>query len=175
MLADLEDPPAPRWRMLLIGIGAAAVVIALVGVFVMPAVHSSVIGGSREYDARLRQEDAYMKAVCTDALVIERDEALCKCALAAEFPSLDCRGPFMAWTLERQAEQCATAGGQSSDFCTCVDGRIEALAELPPEADGKQRRAIVADYATCSELPDALFLPAVETLAPEVSNGTSAD
>lgn len=164
MLADLDDPPTSRWRALAVGVGVAAVLVAATAFFVMPAMHSSIIGESREFDARLRLEDSYMHAVCSDALVVDRDEELCMCALAAEFPSLDCRAAFEAWTLARQSEQCRAGVAEANGFCGCVASLVARLDASDP-ADEKARRLVVADYAHCAALPDALFLPEVAALA----------
>jgi hypothetical protein len=171
MMADLDDPPQSRARGILIGIAVGLPFVAAIGLWLLPALHAQLVGGAEEFDARLRQEDAYMHGLCSDALVVERDERLCGCALAAEFPSLDCRAQFTAWSLERQREQCADeelrAGAVS--FCACV----EALEEMRERTeDEAQARQVVQRYARCAELEDAMYLPTIEQLAPADANQT---
>lgn len=166
MLADIDDPPRSRARGLLIGLLIAAppaVGAAYVGI---PLLQSIIVGESEDFDVRLRQEDAYMQAVCTDALVVDRDEALCSCALAAEYPSLDCRSQFTIWSLERQLEQCAQPdmAQLAVSFCACV----EKLGELRSATDDPdERRKIGQRYAGCTEFEETLFLPEVATLMPD--------
>ena len=164
MLADIDDPRPSRVRGFLIG----ALIAIPLGFgfwwFASSYLPGLILDNAVEYDARLRQEDAYMQGVCAN-LDLERDESLCKCVLAVEYPSLDCRPPFMHWSLERQVEACSDeATFQSAlSFCSCVRALDEQLAEVA--ADSKEARTIVGNYAGCTELDDALFLPSVEQLA----------
>jgi hypothetical protein len=163
MLADLDDPRPSRARGFLIG---AAVSIPLGLVFWWAAtawLPGLILDNAVEYDARLRQEDAYMQGVCAD-MDLERDESLCQCVLAVEYPSLDCRLPFMQWSLDRMVETCADPGtfDKALSFCSCVRSLDEQLAAVAP--DSKEAREIVQTYAGCTELGDALFLPALERL-----------
>ena len=172
MLADLEDPPAPRWRSLVLGVTIALPIAGAFLYFALPALRTAIVGESESFDARLRQEDAYMKSVCSEAMVLERDESLCKCALAVEFPALDCRAPFMEWTLHRQVEQCiAGAHDTALAFCACTEALAEQLTAAEQAGDDKASRQIVARYAACAELDDALFLPSVESLVVTPSEG----
>jgi hypothetical protein len=161
MLADLDDPRPSRARGFLIGAIIAipaGVLFWWVASTVLPRV---ILGNAVEYDARLRNEDAYMQAVCAN-MTIPRDESLCECVLAVEYPSLDCRLPFMHWTLERQVEACADPATFDSalSFCSCVRSLDEQLGAVEP--DSKEARQIVQTYAECTELRDALFLPPIQ-------------
>lgn len=104
-----------------------------------------------------------MQMVCAD-LQLPRDESLCECVLAVEYPSLDCRLPFMHWSLERMVETCADEGTfeQSMKFCSCVRALDERLQTLEP--DTKEARQTVQNYASCTELDDALYLPGADQL-----------
>lgn len=164
MLADIDDPRPSRVRGFLIG---AAIAIPLgLGFwwFASSYLPKLILDNAVEYDARLRQEDAYMQAVCAN-LDLERDENLCKCVMAVEYPSLDCRPPFMHWSLERQIEVCSDESTYQSalSFCSCVRALDEQLSALP--SDSKEARMVVSNYAGCTELSDALFLPSVEQLS----------
>ena len=164
MLADIDDPRPSRVRGFLIG----AVIAIPLGLgfwwFASNYLPGLILDNAVEYDARLRQEDAYMQGVCAN-MDLDRDENLCKCVLAVEYPSLDCRPPFMQWSLERQVESCAEeATFQSAlSFCSCVRSLDEQLAAVEPGT--KEARTIVATYADCAELDDALFLPPIEQLS----------
>ena len=169
MLADLDDPPKSRWPSLLFGVVIAVPLAGSFLFFALPALRQAIVGGSQSLDARLRQEDAYMKTVCAEALVLERDEQLCKCAMAVEFPSLDCQAPFHEWTLHRQHEQCQdpVMGEQALSFCACVNSLEQQIATPEIASDPKKRRQRIARYSSCTELSDALFLPPIEALIPE--------
>ncbi|MHC4393105.1 MAG: hypothetical protein ACYTFT_07940 [Planctomycetota bacterium] len=166
MMADLQDPPRSRARGFLIGLTVAVPLVLLIGLWLLPFLHAQLVGGAEDFDARLRQEDAYMHGVCNEALVVDRDEALCSCALGAEFPSLDCRAPFMRWSLDRQSEQCAdtSIAAEAVSFCACVDALIEMVESAPDE---KTARQTVQRYARCAELEDAIYLPTLDQLSPE--------
>ncbi len=105
-----------------------------------------------------------MQGVCAN-LDLERDESLCKCVLAVEYPSLDCRQPFMRWSLERMVETCSEEAtfDQALSFCSCVRSLDEQLGAVA--ADSKEARQIVQTYAGCTELRDALFLPTLDQLS----------
>lgn len=164
MLADIDDPPRSQVPGVLLGILVVAPFVAAAAYFGLPALRAAVVGAMNDYDDRLRQEDAYMTAVCTDALVLERDEELCECALAIEYPSLDCRAPFLAWSLERQFESCADPDTRKTaiSFCACVETLHE---ELEGTEDLGERRHIQQRYGNCAELDGALYLPGLEQLA----------
>lgn len=164
ILAHLDDPPRSRWPGILVGLALAVPVGAVIIAWVIPALVNAVLGGARDLDGRLRAEDAYMQALCTTALDPERDEQLCGCVLGTEYPSLDCQLPFRQWTLARQRESCSDAGTfeAAKSFCTCVDvvgGKVDAAT---PET----RDTEAAAYENCMALPDALFLPTIDVLAP---------
>lgn len=170
MLADLDDPPRARWRGVVVGILLAAPLVLAIGWALLPLVHRSVRGGAEEFDARLRQEDAYMHAVCQQALSLPRDERLCACALAAEFPSLDCRARFTLWTVERQVEQCAAPliRRDAPDFCRCVDDvnraiQAASLQNVAPDHQVRTRQA-GAGYVRCTNIVPALYLPGIAEL-----------
>ena len=163
MLADIDNPRPSRVRGFLIGAAVAIPLGILVWWFASTWLPRLILDNAVEFDARLRQEDAYMQAVCAN-MDLERDESLCECVLAVEYPSLDCRLPFMHWSLQRMTEACsdqATYQG-SRAFCSCVRTLDEKLAKAPK--DSKEARQIVGNYANCTELDDALYLPPVEQL-----------
>ena len=165
-LADLDDPRPSRARGFLIGAAVAVPLGLLFWWFASSWLPSLILGNAVEYDARLRQEDAYMQSLCgglSDA-TLARDEQLCECVLAVEYPSLDCRHTFMAWTLARMNERCADAATFETalSFCACVQSLDEQLGGL--EDDPKQSRQIVQRYVGCTELDDALYLPPVDEL-----------
>ncbi len=163
MLADLDDPPRSQVPGVLLGILIVAPFVAVAAYFGLPALRAAVVGAMDDYDDRLRKEDAYMKAVCADAMILERDEELCQCVLAIDYPSLDCRAPFLAWSLERQFESCADPQTRESaiSFCACVETLHE---ELEGTEDHAERRQIQHRYGNCAELEGALYLPEVEQL-----------
>jgi len=165
MLAELDDPPRSRWPGFLVGLLVALPFAAAIAWALLPFLYGQLTGGAEDFDARLRQEDAYMQGLCTDAMLLARDEELCECALAIEFPSLDCRPQFMAWTLARQQEQCAQPElrAEAVSFCACV----EAVAENADEAaDGETSRKAIQRYTACTELDDAMSLPTLDALRP---------
>lgn len=157
-LADLDHPPQPRWRNFLIGALIAIPFGLVLGLLVIPALRAGFVEETAAFDERLRQEDAYMNGVCSEVFNLERDETLCQCVLAVEFPSLDCRGPFNRWSIERQLETCSDDEHHKNAlaFCSCVESLSEQLAETDDE--GEQRQ-ISQRYAQCAELDDALYLP----------------
>jgi hypothetical protein len=163
MLADIDDPPRSRTRGLLIGLLVAVPIAAVaVGLFV-PSLVSAILGGAKSFDDRLRMEDGYMQAVCTQAMTLPRDESLCECVLAVEYPALDCQAPFLSWSLARQQEHCATPENEKAalSFCSCVDAVAEAVAKAEDEDVAEDEAQA---YRNCQELPDAVYLPPVEAL-----------
>lgn len=163
ILAHLDDPPRPRWPGILIGLALALPIGAAMALWVIPALVDAVLGGARDLDGRLRAEDGYMRALCTEALDPDRDQSLCGCALGTDYPSLDCQLPFRQWTLARQAEACSDPAtfDAAKSFCSCVD----VVATKVGEAAADARDSEAAAYENCRALPDALFLPTVESLA----------
>ena len=132
--------------------------------WLIPVLVAAVMGGARGHDARLRAEDSYMQALCgSEAFDLERDEGLCGCVLATEYPSLDCQFAFKHWTVARQGEYCSAPDGRqaSLSFCSCVDAVAGKIAAAAPEA----RDSEVGAYERCMQLPDAAFLPTIEALA----------
>jgi hypothetical protein len=165
MLADLDDPPPSRVRGLALGALLGLPIVAVLAAVGLPALHARVIGEARDFDARLDHEDTYLLGLCSEALVVERDERLCGCVLAAGRPAMDCRTPFLEWSLGRQAERCVEPSLRTAapGFCACVDTLQELVVGAPDETAA--RRA-VQRYPRCAELPDALYLPTLDELAP---------
>lgn len=160
---DSQQPPPPRTKGVFIGIAIAAPLTLLFFGVVLPYFYSMIVGGAANLDQRVALEGEYMQRLCSEALVLKRDETLCKCALASELPGIDCRPQFDAWTFARQQEQCSKAElqEQALSFCTCVT----TLAEQHQSSKSAEERAkIVGRYPKCAELEDALFLPEIETL-----------
>jgi hypothetical protein len=162
-LADLDDPRPSRLPGFLLGTAIALPLAAVFVWFMVGKLPSLILGSAVDYDDRLRQEDSYMQAVCSD-LELPRDEELCECVLAVEYPSLDCRLPFMHWSLQRMTEQCSNPAtfDQALAFCSCVQTIAADLSALEP--DSKEARQKVQDYAGCTELDDALYLPPIDAL-----------
>ena len=90
-MADIEDPPRSRWPGVVVGLLVAAPFGLGLALMFLPSLYGQIMGGVGAFDAQLRIDDDYMKTLCVDALDVSRDEELCTCALAAEFPSLDCQ------------------------------------------------------------------------------------
>jgi len=165
MLADLDDPPRSRTRDLLLGALVGLPLVGLIAWFLLPGLAGMIQGNASSYDQRLRAEDTYMQALCTQAMVLPRDEELCECVLAIEVPSLDCRDPFLAWSLARHHEACADADARraSLTFCSCVDTVQERVGKA---ADPQAARLESQRVGKCLELPDAFPLPQIEALMP---------
>ena len=166
MLADIDDPPRSRLPGVLLGMVVAAPLVAIVVMYVVPTLVGSVLSGAQNIDERLRLEDGYMTAVCGGAMDIARDQDLCECVLAVEFPSLDCQGPFLAWSVDRQSEACADPQTERSaiSFCSCVATVAEKMAATSDDA-GREKEAQA--YRNCQALDDAFYLPTVEQLGGE--------
>ena len=166
MLADLDHPPRSRGRDLLIGVLGGLPVAALIVWLLLPSLMGSVLGSAGDYDQRLRAEDAYMQAVCSQGLDLARDEQLCQCVLAVEYPALDCRQPFLRWSLDRHHAACAEPEVRkpSLTFCSCIDTLAARIAEA--EAAGEAANAEIQRVGKCIELPDAFPLPELTTLMP---------
>lgn len=164
-LADLDQPPKSRLPGMLWGLALALPLVGVFVVWLVPMLVGAILGGARNLDERLRLEDGYMTAVCTAGLDVQRDQALCGCVLGTEYPSLDCQAPFLAWSVDRQAEHCAVPENHAAalSFCTCVDVITEKMAAAG-DRDTREREAQA--YRNCQELPDAVFLPEVGELQP---------
>lgn len=166
MLADLEEPHRSRTRDLVVGTAVGLLIVSLVVWFLLPRFVAAIVGNASDYDQRLRAEDGYMQTLCTEAMVLERDESLCKCVLAVEVPSLDCRPPFLRWSLDRHHEACADPDThrRALSFCTCIDTLAEKIPAL--EAEKQDTGAELQRVGKCLELPDAFPLPELSALAP---------
>lgn len=164
MLADIDDPPRSRTRGFVMGLLVALPIAGLVVGVLMPTLVDALLGGARSFDDRAHQEDAYMQAVCTQALALPRDEQLCECVLATEYPSLDCQAPFLAWSVAQEQAYCATPEHEKAalSFCTCVNTVAERMAAAPDEDESTKAAQA---YRNCQALPDAVYLPTVEALA----------
>jgi hypothetical protein len=160
MLADLDDPPPSRARGLLLGLLVASLVTAGLAFWMLPSLVQAVLGGARDLDARLREQDAYMLELCTTPTLLEPDDALCGCALAMEYPSLDCQPFFRRWLLVQQSARCAEEATNKAamSFCACVE--VVAQAVENAESDSQARREAQA-YDRCSALPDRLLPPEI--------------
>lgn len=163
VLAHLDDPPRSRVRGLLLGFAIAAPLALLFMNWVIPPFVDAIMGGARDLDDRLRAEDGYMRALCSDAYDPDRDESLCACVIGTEYPSLDCQFSFKHWTVARQAEHCDDPGDRQRalSFCSCVDAVESKVGAAAPES----RDTEVVAYERCMQLPDAVFLPTIEQLA----------
>jgi hypothetical protein len=169
-LADLREPARPRRVGFLVGLAVAAPIVFGVAAFVLPFAYGLIRQTVRDFDARLRLEDAYMQALCASAFDPARDAQLCGCVQQVDFPALDCRGRFLEWTLTEQATQCADGATrpEAIGFCACVD----RLVELRDAAeDAAARDDVVLRYDACAELEDALQLPELSDLVPAPPSG----
>ena len=165
IVVDMERPDrGRRTRDLIVGGLLAAPIAAVLGIWAIPALVHAVIGGARDFDSRLREQDRYMQELCMGpAMDPARDEALCGCVLAVEYPSLDCQHRFQAWLVTQQSVRCGDAGTHESNlaFCTCVGVLADNLAEAQDESG---ERNATQGYARCAELPDALLPPELSSL-----------
>lgn len=168
MLADLDDPPRSRLGGLALGALVGLPLVALLAWLILPRFVGAIQGSAEDFDRRLRQEDAYMKRVCDEALDMARDEKLCSCVWAVEFPSLDCRVPYNRWSLERQQPRCAGEAFRESarSFCACVDAIAEKVAAAEAGGAEDEVRQAIQRYDNCVALDGAPTLPTVESLAP---------
>ncbi len=166
MLADLDYPPRSRTRDMLIGAVCGLPLVGLLAWALLPSLMASVRGSAGDYDLRLRAEDAYMQAVCGQAMDLERDEQLCECVLAVQYPALDCRQPFLRWSLDRHHARCAdpVVRKPSLTFCSCIDTLAERVVKA--EAEGETPTTDIQRVGKCIEQPDAFPLPEIETLMP---------
>lgn len=168
-LADIDDPRPSRVRGFAVGAAIAVPIGAVFLWFAIGVLPQLILDSAVEYDARLRQEDAYMQSLCANISkqTIDRDEQLCECVLAVEYPALDCRAPFMDWSLERMDERCADEAThqEALSFCSCVDAIGDQLEGLDRES--KEAREIIQRYENCTALDDALYLPELTELVPD--------
>lgn len=164
-LADLDDPPASRAPGLVLGFVVGLALTAVLVLWLLPSVVGIVLGGARDLDEKLGEQDAFMQAVCTEALVLERDETLCQCVLATEDPALDCQDPWRRWLLVQQGARCAEEATreEARSYCACVETVAASVAESD---DDDERRRRAQAYERCTPLPDALDLPPLATLMP---------
>ncbi len=162
-LADLDEAPRSRGRGMLIGLAIAVPVCLILGAIVLPRVRASVMSGAEAHDKAARERDTYMAAICGEGMDLERDEDLCGCVWATEYPGLDCLDRFDEWLVVQQAQRC----GQSSVFdsgpgyCTCTQAVVEQLDALPPE--GRLAEA-AAGHRRCAGLDDALPPPPLQSM-----------
>jgi hypothetical protein len=157
-LADVDQPPRSRARGLLFGAVVALPVAAILVGWLIPTAIGSILGGAEQLDARLRATDAYLGTLCSERLEPGRDEDLCGCVLAMEFPSMDCRAPFNLWALDRQRETCAQPDVRATalSYCACVEAVATAVDAA---ADAGDRRLAAQAYENCADLEDAAPLP----------------
>lgn len=163
IFTELENPPKSRRRDLVIGAILGIVLSGALVWIILPALTGIIVGSSKAFDRDLRQKDAYMQAICTDVIDVDRDQNLCGCVLATEVPSLDCQTNFLHWSLERYIEACSApeTGKQSLTFCSCLTTIEEQLktAQQP-----EQNRQTLEKLYRCMELDDAFALPSIEEL-----------
>lgn len=196
MLADIDDPPRSRLSGFAVGALLGLPVVAAIAWLVLPPLMGAILGSAEDFDERLRREDAYMQAVCGEIFDIKRDEALCGCVWAVEFPALDCQHRFRRWRLERAHETCTdeSARTTSLSYCSCIDvvaERVSATAAAAAAAAGIDPGTKPADPANdpivtaihpellkfdnCLALDDALSVPPLESLtAPRSASATPA-
>ena len=168
MLADIEDPPHSIWPGLLKGFLIAAPIIGTIAYFALPSAYSMIMQGAASTDQRVALEGNYMQEVCSSAMVLARDESMCKCALASEDPGIDCQAPFLRWTIARQGEQCMNPElhAESLGFCSCVETIVGDIAALDPGPESTTERAgLMSNYRNCAKLGDSMQLPEIEMLA----------
>jgi hypothetical protein len=165
-LADLDQEPHSRWPGLLLGAAIALPVALAVGAYVLPRLREAIVQAALDHDTHARDRDAYMNQLCTTALVVERDEAVCGCILGAEFPSMDCMDGFFVWLTDRQINRCEESAtfDEAVGFCSCVQAVGDA-SEKAGEGTAADR-VKVQGYPRCLTLEDALGFPDLEQLAP---------
>ena len=168
MLADLDDPPRSRLPGLLAGSLIGLPAVGLLAWLILPPLMGSILGGAESFDQRLRREDTYMQAICTEGLDVERDKELCGCVWAVEYPSLDCRHRFLRWSLDRHVTSCGDEATrkQALSFCACVDVISESVvkAEAALATYESLAPAEILKLENCIALDDALELPSLESL-----------
>lgn len=166
VMADIDDPPKSRWREILLGLLIATPLGVGLALGFLPSLYQQIMGGIGAFDAQLRVDDEYMKTLCAEALDVDRDEALCGCAIPAEFPSLDCQSHFSSWLLTEQHRRCARDETRKSaiGFCACID-TLASQAEAATDAgDAKAARVAGQRYSACAALEDALPRPPIDSL-----------
>lgn len=186
-LAELELPPRPRGPDQLRAALIAAPLVALCAYFGLPFLHAVVLGGAADLDARMARTDAYVQQVCGTAMQFPRDEKLCGCVLAADYPALDCQHQIRPWMLARQSEQCAAEAVRKDalTYCTCIDTvheRVRAAgAAVDPVDENADEEALSAYRAAaqaldrCEALADRVELPTLDQLrVPRTDSGAAA-
>ncbi len=170
LIDEIDNPPRSRAKDLVWGLVVGVPLIAAFAYFALPGLVATVLGEASNFDQRLRQEDAYMQAVCTAGFDLERDEDLCNCALAVDYPSLDCRQPFLRWSLDRHFETCADEQvfAQSKMFCSCINKVHEDIVPAEEAGDDKAVRQSIQAVGRCMELEDGVPLPGLEQLIPGI-------
>lgn len=164
-LADLDQPRRGRGRDILLGLAVAVPLAAVLFGWLIPTFVGAILGGARSLDAKLREQDALMQAVCAEPS-LPRDEALCGCVYAVEVPSLDCQDRFRPWLVARAEERCEEAAfrAEATSFCVCAKTLAEDLAasEDDPGARAERLQAV----PRCLALPDA---PTLASFQPPAS------
>ncbi len=133
--------------------------------WLIPAFVGAILGGARNLDAHLREQDALMEAVCAEPS-LPRDEALCACVIAVEVPSLDCQDRFRPWLVARAQDWCQNPAlsAQATSFCACAETVGQDLAAAT--ADKSARAELLRAVPRCLALPDA---PALASFQPAPS------
>ncbi len=170
LIDEIDNPPRPRTKDLLWGLVFGVPLIAAFAYFALPGLIATVLGEASDFDERLRQEDAYMQAVCTVGFNLDRDEDLCNCALAIDYPSLDCRQPFLRWSLDRHVETCSDeqTHKQALTFCSCIESVHGAIVPAEEAGDEVAVRQSIQAVGRCIELEDGVPLPGLDALAPGI-------
>lgn len=176
LIDEIDNPPRSRSRDLVWGLVFGLPLIAAFAWFALPGLIATIMGEASDFDQRLRQEDAYMQAVCTVGFDLERDEDLCKCALAVDYPSLDCRQPFLRWSLDRHVQTCSDEQlhKQSLMFCSCIEAVYETILPAEQAEDEKVVRQAIQGVGRCVELEDGVPLPGLDVLVPTIDPESAA-
>jgi hypothetical protein len=167
-LADIDNPPASRGRDLLLGLVVAVPVVGGLFGWLIPTFAGAILAGANNLDDTLRQQDQYMQRVC-GMPELPRDEALCACVFAVEFPALDCQDQFRPWLAARAGEQCVdpTTQRDRTSFCVCAEVVAQDMAAATAADDPASARNAGQGMDRCLALPDAL--PLEDVYRPAVS------
>lgn len=162
-LADIDQAPDPRGRRLLVGVAIAVPVCLLLGWLVLPRLRAALMSAAADHDRLARERDAFMGEICGPGMKLSRDEKLCGCVLATEYPGLDCLDRFSQWLTDQQGARCDEPAtfDTAPGYCSCVLAVREDSAALDDEA---QLRARGSAFPRCAALPDALGLPELQSL-----------